>query len=76
MLEQEMTEMGFKHQLSEEEKLALQNDTAAEVITKKNFYFSIDENKKDKNLKVYNFEAPGNKHRHANVILPHEHCDI
>lgn len=30
----------------------------------------------DKNLAVYNFEAPGNKYRHPNVILPHEHCDI
>ena len=29
-----------------------------------------------KNLKVVDFEAPGNKYRHPNVILPHEHCDI
>ena len=46
------------------------------MATKSNFYFSLDEHKKDKNIKVYDFEAPGNKYRHPNVILPHEHCDI
>jgi hypothetical protein len=76
MLQQEMEEMGLKHKLSEEEKIALETDTYAEVATKSNFYFSLDENKKSKNLKVYDFEAPGNKFRHPNVILPHEHCDI
>lgn len=25
---------------------------------------------------MVDFEAPGNKYRHPNVILPHEHCDI
>ena len=25
---------------------------------------------------MYNLEAPGNKYRHPNVILPHEHVDI
>lgn len=62
--------------MSAEEKLALESDTFKEVATKSNFYFSVDENKKSKNLKVYNFDAPGNKHRHPNVILPHEHVDI
>ena len=76
LLQQEMEEMGLKHQLSEEEKIALETDTYAEVATKSNFYFSLDENKKSKNLKIYDFEAPGNKFRHPNVILPHEHCDI
>ena len=68
--------MGFKNQLSQEEMQALESDAYAEVATKSNFYFSIDENKKSKNLKIYDFEAPGNKFRHPNVILPHEHCDI
>jgi len=71
-----MAEMGLRHQLTEEDKIALETDTYAEVATKSNFYFSLDENKKSKNLKVYDFEAPGNKFRHPNVILPHEHCDI
>lgn len=68
--------MGFKDQLSTEEKNALESDTYAEVATKSNYYFSIDEAKLKKNLRVYDFEAPGNKYRHPNVILPHEHCDI
>ncbi len=68
--------MGFKDQLSAEEKSALESDTYAEVATKSNYYFSIDEAKLKKNLRVYDFEAPGNKYRHPNVILPHEHCDI
>ena len=76
MLKQEMEEMGLKHQLTQEEQTALETDTYAEVATKSNFYFSLDENKTSKNLKVYDFEAPGNKFRNPNVILPHEHCDI
>jgi len=46
------------------------------VHSKKNFYFKIDENKKDKNIKVYNVKAPGNNHRHPSVMLPHEHVHI
>ena len=76
LLKQEMEEMGFKHQLTQEEQTALEEDTYAEVATKSNFYFSLDENKKSKNLKIYDFEAPGNKFKNPNVILPHEHCDI
>lgn len=47
-----------------------------EVKTKSNFYFSVDENKKSKNLKIFNTKAPGNAHRHASVILPHENVHI
>lgn len=47
-----------------------------EVTTNSSFFFKYDANKGDKNLAVYNFNAPGNKHRSPNVILPHEHCDI
>ena len=71
-----MHEMGFKEKLSEEETTALSTDTFDEVVTNKNFYFSYDSNKKDKNLKIYDFKAPGNKFRHPNVILPHEHVNI
>lgn len=46
------------------------------MATKSNFYFSVDEDKKNKNIKVHNVEAPGNKYRHPNVILPHEHVDV
>jgi hypothetical protein len=46
------------------------------VKTKSNFYFSIDENKVDKNIKIYNIKAPGNKFRHPSVMLPHEHVHI
>lgn len=76
LIKEELAESGFKDLLSKEELAALENDTYAEVATKSNFYFSFDENKKSKNLKVFDFEAPGNKYRHPNVILPHEHCDI
>lgn len=76
LIQQEIDEMGFKDLLSQEEKAALESETYAEVSTKKNFYFAIDEGKVKKNLRVYDFKAPGNKHRHPNVILPHEHCDI
>jgi len=76
LIEQEVALSGFKDQMTGEELTALETDTYEEVATKSNFFFAIDENKKSKNLKVYNFEAPGNKYRHPNVILPHEHCDI
>jgi len=62
--------------LSKEELAGLQEETYAEVATNSNFYFSYDAGKVKKNLKVVDFEAPGNKYRHPNVILPHEHCDI
>jgi hypothetical protein len=62
--------------LNEEEKLRLTTDIYREVKTKSNFYFSIDENKRQKNLKIFNNQAPGNAHRHPSVILPHEHVHI
>ena len=34
-----------------------------EVLTKKNFYFGIDENKASKNLKIFNIKAHGIKFR-------------
>ena len=47
-----------------------------EVRSKSTFYFAIDENKKDKNLKIFNVKAPGNKHRHPSIILPHEEVHV
>lgn len=76
LIAEEIALAGFKDQLSQEEQNALAADTYTEVATKSNFYFSFDENKVDKNLRVYNFDAPGNKYRHPNVILPHEHVNI
>jgi len=76
LIKYELELAGFKDQLTAEEQQALESDTFKEVATKSNFFFSIDENKKSKNLRVYNIEAPGNKFRHPNVILPHEHVDI
>lgn len=68
--------MNLKEKVGSEELAALESDIYDEVTTHKSFYFKYDANKVDKNIALYNFEAPGNKHRHPNVILPHEHCDI
>jgi len=46
------------------------------VKTKSNFYFKIDEAKRQTNLKIYNHKAPGNLHRHPSIALPHEHVHI
>ena len=62
--------------MNEEENIRLTSDIYKEVKTKSNFYFSIDENKREKNLKIYNKKAPGNAHRHPSVILPHENVNI
>jgi len=67
---------GFESQLSAEEADNLANDTFAEVATNSNYFFSYDANKTSKNLKVFDIKAPGNKFRHPNVILPHEHIDV
>ena len=63
----------FKNKVSQE---ALAADTYNEVITRKNFFFKVDEQKKERNMKLYDMKAPGNKHRHPNVILPHEVFDV
>ena len=76
LIHEEIELAGFKDKLSQEEMQALRSDTYKEVATNSNYYFSYDANKKDKNIAVFNFEAPGNKYRHPNVILPHEHVDV
>ena len=69
----EIEAIEFKEKVSQE---ALAADTYNEVITRKNFFFQVDEQKKERNLKLYDMNAPGNKHRHPNVILPHEVFDV
>lgn len=76
LIAEEIALAGFENQVSSEEAAALGADTYQEVATKSNYYFSLDEGKVDKNIKVYNMAAPGNKFRHPNVILPHENVNI
>ena len=76
LIDEEVALAGFKDQLSEEERSGLADRTYDDVATHSNFYFSMDANKKDRNLKIYNVNAPGNKFRHPNVILPHENVHV
>ena len=73
IVHEEVAKLQFKDQLKVEQ---LSASKYAEVATKQNFYFSVDETKKARNLKVFNFNAPGNNMRHPQHILPHEHVDI
>ena len=68
IVERELALQDFKH---DQAKLA--GETYNEVITRKNFFFQVDETKRDKNLVLSNVNAPGNKHRVPHYILPHEH---
>lgn len=54
-------------------KEELAGNTYNEVITRKNFFFEVDESKREKNLALANMKAPGNKFRKPSCILPHEH---
>ena len=76
LVNQELDFENFKQKVSKEDTEKLVSHAYKEVKTHSNFYFSIDMNKKDTNLKIYNVKAPGNKHRHPSVILPHEHVHI
>lgn len=67
---QEIGLVEFKNQVNGEE---LAQSAYDEIITKENFYFKVDEQKKARNLQVSNMKAPGNKFRKPQVILPHEH---
>ena len=49
----EAKEEFLQQQLKVEEHKALETDIYKEVLTKENFYFSIDEDKKEKNLKIF-----------------------
>jgi hypothetical protein len=76
LVKQELEFLGFQDQLNQKEIGALSNHTLIEVKNKSNFYFSIDDKKGEKNLKIFNIKAPGNIHRHPSVILPHEEVHI
>jgi len=76
LLHQELEALRFEEQLKDEERSRLQQEVYQEVKTRSNFYFSIDENKKSTNLRVYNKKAPGNHHRHPSIALPHEHVHV
>lgn len=70
---EEINKVKFENQLDTEE---VAESALNEVMTKKNFYFAVDENKKSKNIRVHNRNAPGNHHNKPNVIIPHEHVSI
>jgi hypothetical protein len=76
LIKQELEYLGFMNLLKEEDQKALESDVYHEVKTKSNYYFSVDENKVDKNLKLYNKKAPGVVYHKPSVILEHEHIHI
>lgn len=70
IVDQEIGLVEFKNKVNSEE---LAQNAYQEVVTKENFFFKVDEKKKERNMKVWNMKAPGNKFRKPQVILPHEH---
>lgn len=76
LVKQELDYLQFKEKLRQEEIDHITTDVYKEVKTKSNFFFAVDENKKSKNLKIFNTRAPGNAHRHPSVILPHENVHV
>ena len=70
---QEMKKIEFKEQVNQEK---LVGEAYNEVISRKNFFFAVDEHKKQTNKTVANLRAPGNPVNKPNVILPHEHIDV
>ena len=73
VVQQEIDLVEFKDKVSKEDLAA---EAYQEVVTKENFFFKVDENKKNTNMKVYDYTAPGNKYRKPSIILPHEHVQI
>lgn len=47
-----------------------------EVITRQNFFFAVDERKRETNLTTYDKRAPGNPAVRPRCILPHEHVSV
>ena len=72
IVEQEIEFLQFKDKYTAE---GLTESTYKEVVTKSNFFFGIDEQKKHTNLRLYDMKAPGNKYRKPSAIAPHEHVD-
>ena len=60
VVDQEIGLIEFKKQVDGEE---LAQNAYNEVVTRENFFFKVDEEKKARNLKLWNMNAPGNKHR-------------
>jgi hypothetical protein len=73
IVEKELVLQDFKDKLDQE---SLSQAAYQEVVSRKNFFFAVDENKKQTNLKIHNIQAPGNKYRKPQYILPHEHVDV
>ena len=73
IVKQEIDLIEFKDAVSQE---ALAQSAYDEVVTKENFFFKVDEAKRERNLAIHDMTAPGNKHRKPQVILPHEHIHI
>lgn len=76
LLDQELEALNFEKKISQEEKERLATSSYTSIANKSSFFFNFDSEKKNKNLQVVDSKAPGNKHRHLNVILPHEHIHI
>lgn len=70
IVKQETDLIEFKNAVSQE---ALAQSAYEEVVTKENFFFKVDEQKRDRNLRISDMSAPGNKHKKPQYILPHEH---
>ena len=73
LVDKELALVDFKNEVNKEELAA---DTLNEVMTRQNFFFTVDDNKRNTNKKVYNLKAPGNKYRKPNAVLDHEHVPI
>lgn len=73
IVERELVQQDFKDQLDKE---AITHGTYTEVMNRKSFFFEVDDFKRDHNLTVHNFRAPGNIYRKPKTILPHEHVHI
>lgn len=76
LIDEELEFHNFSHKVSEEQRLALLEDTVAEVAEQKSFFFRYDSNKAQNNQDIHNVSAPGNAHRHPSVALPHEHVHV
>ena len=70
---QELARCEFKEKVDTELLVA---STTKEVLSHKNFYFGVDQDKRLKNNIVRNFKAPGNKYHKPQYILPHEHVNV
>lgn len=76
LVRQELEALRFEEKVKSEQQARIAQDVFAEVKTKSNFYFKIDENKVRTNIALKNVKAPGNHHRHPSIGLPHEHVHV